>query len=307
MQEQLLSFDFSAVNHEYVFNLPFEIYCHRSRLPDTGGIYFIVMETTENSLIYIGMTNSFSSRFQQHSCKDEFDLLSFLGIRLKVHYLSLQISRGDLELLEYALIRKLDPVLNKKNSIPVKSIDRLTAQRNNAPFEIKQQVADKLNCKLEAYTIKELIDIAESLSIFGARKTDKKSMIIAIEASLGALYDASQFTPKPLRSTFRFEHFGEEDESEIKKKEPYVPVSREYKKHSVDNLINAFTEIESVFGSLNYSVERLTLLSIRDLKYIASELGVYRYSYLSKDKLATEITKLHDQFKIITTEKINVG
>lgn len=295
----LLPFKLSELTPESIESTLFTVPLgKRSNLPDESGIYIVTLKIPYSSLnssvkvLYVGMTTrGLKSRWGNHNLLNP--LVAYyagIGLTVNISIILLDLEKEDLELIEMLLIKTFDPHLNKihKSSggkvLPSNnSITKLTQRIVSRSLELKMSVAPKecishtkvdkilglINKRsLESLSYTELVTITHMLCSDlnpYRRFYSKKEMIEVIKAELTEAAGEEYIPTKYI------------DKLEQKRILSKKIIDREL---TIDNYIS------------HPDVKKLMSQSIRKLKLLAAEVGVYRYGIMSKNELVAAIIAL---------------
>jgi hypothetical protein len=257
------------INIDLVRSLPRVALLDREDLPLEAGVYFVCVEHPLFQILYIGYSTNLRARWQSHNKNEQFKLIQSIQ-PVWINYLRVNWQQEDLEILEYAAIRKLSPVLN------LKGIDNDIFVVSRIPQTEKQLIISEMNKPLEEYSSDELIPILKRLGINLSEKGKPKYWMIG--AIKKCLYGMDEFSCKIEKKL-------------SEKRKNVLPRNPRKKKHSLEDA--DYAEIKKIDPSNPSSYDEIT---IRSMKKLASKLDVTGYSVMTKDELASKISSAIKRF-----------
>ena len=251
------------LNIDFVRSLPSVDYRYRDDLPFEKGLYFACVEHPIFQILYIGCSTNLGARWHNHHKREEFKLVQAIQ-PLWVHYLVINWDKEDMEILEYAAIRKLSPTLN------VRGIDNDIFVVSKISVAEKQVILAEITKPLEEHSSDELIFILGKLGIsFLDAPKPNYWMVGAIKK---CLYGMDEFSCK-IEANFS------------EKRKRIVQPKVQGKKANLADI--DFAEIKRIDPFVPDSYSEIT---IRAMKKLASSLNVCGYSVMTKDELARKIS-----------------
>ena len=258
------------LNIDFVRSLPRVEFLDRKELPFDKGLYFVCVDYPVFQVLYIGCTTNFRSRWDRHNKQEEFKVLQVVQ-PVWIYYLVMNWQKEDMEILEYAAIRKLSPSLN------VRGIDNDIFIVSRISKTEKELILSEISKPLEEHSSDELISILERLGIVLLDNSKPKYWMIG--AIKKCLYGINEFNCK-IEANF----------SEKRRQDALVKSLKKVNKPPV---------IKEILTDVNLSVARTidpcapdsySEITIRTMKKLASMLNVCGYSVMTKDELAHKIS-----------------
>jgi hypothetical protein len=258
------------LNIDFVRSLPRVEFLNRRELPFDKGLYFVCVDYPVFQVLYIGCTTSFRARWDRHNKQEEFKVLQVVQ-PVWIYYLAMNWQKEDMEILEYAAIRKLSPSLN------VRGIDNDIFIVSRISKNEKELILSEISKPLEDYSSEELVVILERLGISLIDNSKPKYwMIGAIKKSL---YGMDEFSCKI--------------EANFSEKRKQVALNKSSRKVSrIPKAKEALVDVDlSVAKNIDPRIpDSYSEVTIRTMKKLASMLNVCGYSVMTKDELAHKIS-----------------
>jgi len=252
---------FTDMDLDYIVGLPATHFRLKSSLPETPGIYFVVVATPKTSLVYIGESGDLCKRWRNHHISHYLEFCCSIGVDIFIHTLSLDWLEVDRKLLEHVLIKRLQPVGNELLTNPQR-----VPVINPATDREKMLISQSINGPLESKSKQFLLGIATRLGLAIPEKYPSSALIEAIKTELGDLYVAHRRNPK---------------KASQRSKEM---IDIEFDRRREELIVMARESIIQLTG-IQDPQRGIDVMTIRELKSIASTIGVLRYSYMNTEEL----------------------
>lgn len=143
------------INVDFVRSLPRISLADKATLPDRKGVYFVCVESPVFQVLYIGQSSvSLRERWRFHDKIKDFAVIH-LSYPVWIHYLLLDWNSVDIEIMEYAAIKKIPCVMNthyndiKDMMIPVLPENHIRAIAQDVDRPLHEYSSDDLRAILE--------------------------------------------------------------------------------------------------------------------------------------------------------------
>lgn len=117
------------IDMEGIRSLPSVPSHHKNSLPKLSGLYFVVVQTPDPQLLYLGKASNFLQRWRNHHRQPEISLIEKLGLITNIHWLELHVADEALDQWEKQLIKDLCPTLNETSTMMARC-KRLVSKAN---------------------------------------------------------------------------------------------------------------------------------------------------------------------------------
>jgi hypothetical protein len=267
-------FDLDRINTDFVSSLPCVALRSHLDLPEGSAVYFISIKFPDFKVLYVGMSERVKKRFATHFLREDFGVIDFACAPVYIHYFEMNRDRADLEIMETAFIKRLDPPFNRRDNPSVETKKYLLKQAHDVPTEKREEIVSKLACRLNNLKRKDLENTATFLHLKSANNKSKAVLIKYIETVLGDLYDPLNYPDHTPDKIVMF------------------PKPSAKEKIQLDKLVENIDKYKSV----NFNHLELIEYDAKDLRQMASDFGVNRYSYMTKFELVKNIIQRFDLY-----------